>query len=208
MTEPVFVDEYEEILYYMEGTYASRRMLREPFVKKLNEIVRIGNVRNRGDQEYGVLGGLVNCFEHACFNLTNEQIISLGLNEFKYSFVNPFGGFDDSSALTAKEEMVEFLQQTGLEVEDEKTPKILKENQYRVALYFSEGFTKSNRGKDFHLLVQEADGSWSGKRGSDSDIVDHFDKLEESLPHDISNRYILDSVMVITNPYAPAERQK
>ena len=208
MREMVFADEADEILFYIGNTPASRQMLREPIIKRIGEIVRLGYVRERGDEGYGDLGGSVNCFVHACFNLTNEQIVSLGLDEFKYMFVSPFGGFEDSSVLAAKEEMMDFVRQTGLEIEDELVPKVLKENQYRVALYFSRGFIENMGGKDFHFLVQEKDGSWSGKCGSMTHHVDHFDKLEESLPHGPGNRYMLDSVMIVTNPYAPEEKQK
>lgn len=204
----VFADECEEVLFFMENTPESRRQLRQPIIKVLNNIFQLGYVRARGEEEYGRYGGSVNCFEHACFNLTNDLIDGLGLNDLKYCFASPFGGFDTTSVQSAKEEILDFVRQTGLEMKEEKFPKALKANQYRVALYFSEGFAKAFRTKDFHLLVQEFDGSWSGKRGSQSDIVDHYSKLEESLPFDHSNRYVLDSVYVVTNPYASAEKQK
>ncbi len=210
MSETIFMDECEEILFFMENTPESRRMLREPIAKKLHDILRLRNIANGEMQAHErFLGRGGNCLEYACFPFTREEMESLGLDDFKYSFVSPFGAFDVSSIKSAKAEMVEFLQQSGYEVEFEKKSKILKSNQHRVALYFTEGFTKANRGKDFHLLMQKKDGTWSGKTGADSQTIEHFDNLEESLPHDVSNRYILDSIMVLTNPYALAEeRQK
>ena len=208
MSEAVFMDEIEEAIFYLENTEASRRMLRKSFAKQLNCILKLGHIPNRSEQKYGNLAGLVNCFEYACFNLTNEEIETLGLDEFKYSYASPFGAFDLSSIESAKADMVDLLQQSGYVVEFEKEPKILKSNQHRVALYFTEGFTKENRDKDFHLLLQGLDGTWSGKESANSDRVEYFDKLEESLPHDVGNRYILDSVMVLTNPYAPAEERQ
>lgn len=206
-TTMVFSDECEEIIYYFENTCESRRLLRAPILKKLKEFVGQGHMPCRGDEDYKDFGCHINCFGHI-FGLSNAQLGTLGLDAFKYSLLNPFGGCDERSTDKAKQEMMDFIEQAGLLVEEEKIAKVLKSNQYRVALYFSEGFINGNGRKDYHWLRQRRDGAWEGKRGADSDIVDKFDSLPKSLPFDCSNKYILDSVSVVTNPHASAGRGK
>ena len=200
-------DYYDDILFCLQNTYQSRLRLRAPIVKKMNDIVRLGDSFDLDNQDCEELSDKGNCLLRACYpRLTKKQVEALGLDDLRYTFMNPFGEFDDSSIESAKREMFEFISQTGLIIQKDK--KILKANERRVALYFTEAYSKGFGRKDFHFLFQERNGSWSGKRGCDSNIVDTFPKLETELPFEAANKYKLDSVIVIKNPYAPAERQK
>ncbi len=199
--------DYDDILYFFEKTYESRQKLREPIAKQLNCILRIGGgIFWRGDEDYAEVGGSVNCLFHACYNFPNKVIKTLGLDDFKYTFINPFGEFDDSSIEKTKQEMFDFLRKTGLTIR--KNTEILKANERRVALYFSEGYKRNCGSRAFHFALQEKDGLWSAKRGFGSSTVDIYDNLKVELPYQATNKYKLDSVFVIKNPYAPAERQK
>ena len=198
-------DDEEKILFNME--LDGRNYMRKPIIKKLQEIIKLGHVPCRGDEYYGKFGGYVNCFEHACFNLTNKQIESLCLDDWRLSFRSPFGEFDENSIEKSREEMFHFVTQTGLKVEKGLPTKILKSNQYQVALYFSK-IVNRDIIDDFHFLLQEKDGTWSGKCGDMSTNVEHFDSLETVLPHTTISKYVLDNVFTITNPYASEKQSK
>lgn len=163
---------------------------------------------DRGDEEYDMFAKYVNCFEHACFNLSNRELEELGIDCFEYTYRSPFGEFSQNSIHEAKEEMLEFLTQTGLLVEKFDGKKILKSNQHKVALYFSEAFEREQGERDYHFLLQRKDGKWSGKCGDMSSRVESYETLEETLPYAFNNKYKLDTVLVLTNPYASEERQK
>lgn len=182
-----------------------RNYMRKPIIKKLQEIIKFGHVPCRGDEYYGKFGAYVNCFEHACFNLTNQQIESLCLDDWRLGFRSPFGEFEENSIEKSREEMLNFITQTGLKVEKAFPTKILKNNQYQVALYFSK-ITNSDNIDDFHFLLHEKDGTWSGKSGDMSTRVEHFDALETILPRSMYSKYKLDNVFTITNPFA-SEKQ-
>lgn len=185
-------------------------MDREPVIKGLNEVFRMGYLANRGKEKYGSFSFYANCLEHACCNLTNEQLealdkrlIDLGMSEYDYFFTNPYGGFSENSIVQAKDEIFDFLRRTGLKVDVETVKQELKSNQYRVAMYFSEAYTTGKGTKDVHFILQERDGSWSSKEGGGE--VEFMPTLENILPFRNSNRYVLHNKLIITNPYAKIE---
>ncbi len=184
-------------------------MNREPVIKAVNEILRKGYFP-REKEKYGAFCFYANCLAHACFNFKNSQLETLdkrlpelGMDEFDYIFKNPFGEFSENSLTEAKSEIFDFLHRTGLQVEVETTQKELKQNQYRVAMYFSEAYTTRNGEKDMHFVLQERDGSWSSKEGSGE--VEFLPNLENTLPFRNNNRYRLHNILTITNPYGKNE---
>ncbi len=166
-------------------------------IKKLTEIYKLGHLPCRGNEPYCETFRLANCFEHACINLTNEQIKQFEISESESA---EFGNF---YALTQKGTSMQFkktLEQAGLQVEECDPDKVLKDSQWKVALYF-EYFYMIN--KDFHFLIQEKDGRWSGKNGYTSNC-----QIFNTLPKRIEfgNRlYNFYSTFCITNPFASKE---
>ena len=171
-------------------------------IKKANEILRRGHVPCRGDEEYKKKNSwLFACFPHACYNFTNEQLDEFDIGSEEFLLYNPFGFFNTSSIETTKSEMLGFLKKTGLQVERYHEGKILKANQWKVAMYFSESYKRDFGQRGWHFLLQEKDGSWSGKNGG-SVLVEKFEKPERFIPWDLNNRYEFNDLLVLTNPYA------
>lgn len=158
--------------FYFDFSRSGRNYIRQPIIKKLQEVLKKGKMPDRGDEEYDMFAKYVNCFEHACFNLSNRELEELGIDCFEYTYRSPFGEFSQNSIHEAKEEMLEFLTQTGLLVEKFDGKKILKSNQHKVALYFSEAFEREQGERDYHFLLQRKDGKWSGKCGDMSSRVE------------------------------------
>ena len=186
-------------------------MDREPYIKGLNEIFRMGYMPIRDKQLYGGYSFYTNCAGHAFAQLTNElldkldkRVQELGLNDFDYFFGNPYGGFSKVSVEDAVNGVLHFWRKTGLEIEVEPVRTELKFNQYRVAVYYSQAYITGQGEKDLHFTFQERDGSWSSKEGGGE--VEFLPNLEESLPFRSNNRYILHKILKVTNPYAKEEK--
>ena len=103
--------------------------------------------------------------------------------------------------------MIGFLRKTGLQVERYQEGKILKSNQWKVAMYFSEAYKRGFGERGWHFLLQERDGSWSGKDGG-STIVEKFEKPEQFIPWALNNKYELDDILVLTNQYVRGGEKK
>ncbi len=189
----------EKILF--DFSLEGRIFMRKPIVKKLSDIVKLGYVASRGDEPYQKYSVLVNCFEHASFNLTNAQIKTLGLDDLRFMLRSPFGEFDMSCIEKSREELLNFITQTGLLVEKAEPSKTLKNNQYNIAMYFAKNEITSDL-IDFHFLLQEKDGTWSGKCGDISETVEKFSSPAPILPFTPVCKYKLDNLFTITNPYA------
>ena len=186
---------------------------RVPVIKKIGKIFELGYVPSRGDETYSfktknsiLTGNILNCFAHACFNLTNEQIDELNLYEDE---IFDLQGYNRSNLSQMKKEDVAqhfagLIKDAGLIVEPCLEETVLNGNQWKIALYFDEiefGGSKSLR--DFHFLIQEEDGSWSGKAGY-TPRVKKFDKLTEKLDY----YYSFYECYAITNPFAEEGKAK
>ena len=173
-------------------------MNRDIIVSKLKDIFREGYTPNRGKEKYllDCINGtpmvkMANCFVHACFNLKNSHywdycITAQEAKQMKY-FYNQ--GDDDE---TVQRKLMAFVKKTGLLIKPCSQETVLKENQWKIGLYF----TNLSFVNDYHFLLQEKDGCWSGKRGL-TKTVDFF----EELPQQVYD-YELKDLFVITNPYA------
>lgn len=177
-------------------------MNRERTAKKLKEIFKMGYLPSRRSESYYVklpngycTARLGNCLEHACFNLKNEQF-------YKYNFdfedMHAFQEFMDPNK-NLKEithDIFNFVESCGLEVRQAKS--ILKQkNEWKVALYFR---TCSMFGDDYHFLLQEKSGVWTGKMGNGENLQRYF-TLRKSI-----RDYDLYGVYTIKNPNAKPDK--
>ena len=178
-----------------------------PTILKLQQIFKLGYVPSRGGQSYRIAeNGIIknyasipNCFAHACFNLTNEQLARFNEADFR-----AFRGFVQSvfhmNNYIAKD-LFDFVKECGLKVQrsNGKLPKY--SNEWKVALYFGTERFK----KDYHFLLLEKDGTWSSKIGCESEIK-YFDFPPKELMCNYEYPYQLYGIFKITNPFA--DRQK
>ena len=168
-------------------------------IKKLSEIYKLGHLPCRGDQLYDKTFRLANCFEHACLNLTDQEIEQYCITENDSC---EFGNFYSITQKGTSLEIERTLKKTGLQIEKCTPDKVINFNQWKVALYFEYFYTLN---RDFHFLIQEKDGSWSGKIGYTSKCH-HFKNLPESVCCD-KRYYNLYETFCITNPYATKEKE-
>lgn len=175
---------------------------RDCSILKLRNVVKLGHLPSRMvDEPYWarttktdvMFAGMANCVEHACFNFSNQQLDSIGIGTDEAE--NVYGGFiepdRECSGQEMEEKLMALVRDAGLFIEKESETSVLEPNQWRIALYFEEFYP------DIHVLIQEKDGSWSGKCGYNVE-VETFD----SLPHLWNDYYRLCGTYVITNPYA------
>ena len=162
-------------------------------LKTLKEIVRKGHIPCRYKQEYSPYHAiLVNCFEHACFNLNEKEIPKIDDID---SDCKPLSFLTASSALKTCENYFDFLNDAGLDVSDELQP-VIKKNQWIVSLYFAEDMS------DFHFLLKEKDGIWTAKRGFTT-TIDLFEEDGDMIS--LENHrcaYFKETSYVLTNKFA------
>ncbi len=163
-------------------------------IKKLSEIYKMGHLPSRDGADYITTYNLANCFAHACINLSDEQY-----KQFEISEMNSreFGNFYGHSEESTSKQIIQTLSDAGLIVERCPIDKILKNNQWKVSLYFEFFHTIS---RDFHFLLQEKDGTWSGKVGytRKCQIFNYVPKNIEAG----KNFYVYFDTYCLTNPYA------
>ncbi len=165
-------------------------MNKEQTIVAIKDMFKKGYVPSRYDEPYAASGGMVNCFEHACLNLKNNQIEKLNLD---WEGVYAFDFF--AASYNVAEKTALRLNIMGLIMEPDKVSHIkLSKNQWRIALFYQ---------NSFHFLLQEKDGTWSAKKNWTT-IVEHFESLPEKLSL-CGDTYNLHSVHIITNPYAESE---
>lgn len=182
----------------------------KPVVKKLREIFELGYVPSRRGESYyyktqsgDLTKDLVNCFGHACFNLTNEMFDKFDITiEDKYDMQAITGRIDSLSKKQVSLKLLDFVRDIGLMVERCPKEAKLKANQWKIALYFDQiTFGKETFLRDFHFMKQENDNSWTSKISFTSRVA-----VEEDLPKQFTNYYRLYDVYKITNPHAKIER--
>ncbi len=166
-------------------------------ILKLKEIFKLGYRPERRLETYrcktpsGFLTGqITNCLEHACFNLTNKQIID---NNFSIYDKSAFQSFIDvnKSLSEITQDIFNFVEDAGLKVSDNK--KIInKQKEWRVALYYRTDYEV----EDYHFLLQEKSGIWTSKMGSSLNIQKYL-----TLPKVVYRNYDLYGVYTIKNPY-------
>ena len=165
-------------------------MNKEQTIAEIQNIFKKGYVPSRYDEPYNKSGGMVNCFEHACLNLKNNQIEKLNLD---WESVYVFDLF--TARYNVAEKTALRLNKMGLLMQPDKAMNLkLLKNQWRIAIFYE---------NSFHFLLQEKDGTWSAKKNWTT-TVDHFESLPEKLSL-CGDTYNLHSVHIITNPYAENE---
>lgn len=175
-------------------------------IVKLKKIFKEGYLPSRdSSEEYAFiayqdkdLAEITNCFEHACFNLTNEQLENFDKSDLENFFSLPKLKNDNLSREQIFEIVIKAIKSTSLNVG--KAKETLKKNEWNVAMYFSDDDI------DVHFLLQEKDGSWSGKMGK-SDRVEHYSILPLKTEGVLST-YTLYKVFSIQNPFVKLSSQE
>ena len=163
----------------------------KPIVKKLNMIYKRGYIPKRESMKYSYYHACaVNCFGHACFNLSNNDLKKL--EPYLLELHDYFRDFS-STKHSFIEEAKNRITNVGLKVEKSSLSETIQKNQWKIAYYVkNDEFT----GRDLHFMIQGKDGSWLSKIGSNSEI-----EIFKNLPNEFRDKYYLSGIYKITNPY-------
>ena len=180
-------------------------------ILKLKKVFMLGYCPERKGESYSFVNPYtdinyyqqINCFAHACFNLTNQQITS---NCFEKNDIDSFKNLIDDyweEDKSIERKLTTFVRKTGLKIEECSDEEDLEENQWRVALYFFTGYFF----RDFHFLLNEKDGSWSSKYGTE-DVLEFFEnRPDEFVVEKYGDHYQYYGTYKITNPYAGKNKE-
>ena len=135
-------------------------------LRKLNQVFKDGYRPARGNESYRVMLNngvqaytMVNCLGHI-FNLRNQQF-----NDYQFTPYRMYGAFDGithNSNKKATQRLFDFIQATGLKIEECDPNKAITDfKSWKVALYFED----SKASKDFHFMLEETPQHWSSKIG-------------------------------------------
>lgn len=190
-------------------TEQEKLKIKNKTINILQEIVKSGYVPKRCQQSYDYVTKLglpayclANCFSHACFNLTNDMFDKYSFDEDMKKSINHFYEFPFDSNECIEGRMINLIKEVGLKITLTKPSAILKENEWKVALYFS----KEGLFKDFHLLLREKDNTWTSKEGA----TNKFYTIND-LPKKYKSywfKYKLYNVYKIENPYAQISQER
>ncbi len=170
-------------------------------IKQINKALKCGTtLRQYESYDTAQHFNHVNCFFHACYNFPNKDLDKLVKSIGYEDIYNDLPvGFDIKSIKPTKKHMLKFIKKSGLKVKKYKPKAILKSNQHVVALYFA--FSNNPKSEhDFHFLIQEKNGAWTGKKGY-STILQKYKELPKEIPLTFNNPYKLEDIFIITNPY-------
>lgn len=181
-------------------------MNRTATIKKLEQIFKKGYIPSRQREPYYFLspsgfdfGVFGNCFEHACFNLTNAHFVEYNFTIDDYFNFTRFYEQTLNPELDCINKMANFITNTGLKFEKALDKMTLKPNQWKVALYFSKSLS------DFHFLLKENDNLWSSKLAYEP-FVERYKKLPKSLYYTSKEKhsysYKLYDTFILTNKNA------
>lgn len=159
---------------------------------KLRSIYSNGFVPRRGLNPYFLAGELANPFEHACFNLSDLQLI---INDFDIDDADVFSQFyqGEEGKISARDRMMDFIKEVGLKVRQSALDKPVLKNQWKVALYFNDSLDINK--KNFQMLRLEVEGVWTGKPDWGEKIVAY-----KNAPEVMNDEYRLFDVFDIKNP--------
>lgn len=172
-------------------------------VAKIRPLIKNGFLPDREPcQQYTPhKASLCNCFVNA-LGFSNQELTNIGFNINDFYVFGGIAGdllYNETVSTTqCKNKMFEFLQNLGLEVCSDK--KILKSNEWRVALYFSRDW---NLTREFHWLRERNDHIWEGKIGFCNEFHEfsYAPKkitLQDESSHKIN--YRLENTYVLSNP--------
>ena len=171
----------------------------QAMIKKLNMIYKKGYLPARERKRYSELHAkAVNCFGHACFNLSNNDLKKLEpyLDELKDFFRN----FDGCGLRNYLNEAETRIKKVGLKIESSSIDEHMQKNQWKIAYYI---MNNASLGNDIHFMIQGKNGKWTSKAGSLPNIQ-VFDKL----PKIYNDDYSLVGIYKITNPYAKLKEEE
>ncbi len=167
-------------------------------IKKINTMLKRGKMAGRGREKYTIFNTFsVNCFGHAVFNFSNQEIRNLRrkhedeLRTFLCGLWEPDDNKESFKDIT--EQLEQKIRDTGLILEECQEGDKVKEGQWKVAYYY---YDDGGIDKDFHFMRQEKDGRWSSKLGTFMEI-EYYDRL----PLMFNYGYCLAKVYKVTNPY-------
>lgn len=195
-------------------------MIKRLTILKLNTLVSLGHLPARGNERYDIVhpkynekngylvncyGDLINCFAHACFNLSNNQIRELDINTVDMVNFSQFVPHRNASDLEIEKNLTSFVNSTGLRMRSCNPQGIMKSNEWKVSLYLC----KQPDIRDFHFFLQEKDGSWSSKYGYNADQLSTLDTLPERYVAPIfHDEYYYYKTYAIENPYVKDVKEK
>ena len=169
---------------------------RQAIIKKINVIYKKGYLPSREIEKYSELHTcLVNCFGHACFNLSNEKLKELESN--KNDLRDFFRNFNTRGTRNIFSEIQNRIKQVGLKMERSSLNEKIQKNQWKVAYYIQNDIFAGN---DLHFMIQTEDGRWTSKIGTSPEI-----EVFKKLPEVYHDKYHLSGVYKITNPYVKLE---
>ncbi len=170
----------------------------QALIKKLNMIYKKGYLPAREKSRYSELhANAVNCFGHACFNLSNNDLKKLEpyLDELKLFFRN----FGSRGIRNYFNEAAERINKVGLKIERSSLSEQIQKNQWKIAYYLMHD---EFIGNDVHFMIQGKNGKWTSKLGS-TKTIQVFDKLPETY----NDNYSLMGIYKITNPYVKLKEE-
>ena len=174
----------------------------EALIKKMNKIYKNGYVPSRENVNYFLHTFTVNCFGHACFNLTDKDLKEL--EPYDAELKDFFKRFDACSIRDYIKSASNKLDQVGLKMQKSSLSDSVKKNQWKVACYsMSEEMFSGGFRTDIHFIIQGKDGKWYSKMGQNA-YIDCFDKLPET----IGKSYSLEGIFKITNPYVRLDNEE
>lgn len=188
-------------------------------ILKLNKIFKKGYLPSRKDALYKAyhktdnneLKWYANCFIHACFNLSNEQLQNFNLKEMEDLFDHiDYKKVSNSDKI--KESLFSVIKKAGLKVEKTSKNHKCNNNQWIVAYYLAiKDYNLGIKNKlydDYHFILKEKDGKWSEKVGVTSTVNVYNEPPQKLQRPNSQNIYFLQGYYLITNPYAKKARQK
>jgi len=163
----------------------------EDAILKIQNVFKMGYLPSRGKAPYYFSPVPINCFGHACFNLTDEimKVANVSNDLFAYRIPSMY-----STEQQISNDLIERVAMAGLDISSCALKEKLNFNEWRVALYFA--YTQDGI-DDYHFLLQEANGKWSCKFGWDTAKISYFRKL----PEIIEPNYKLYGIYKIANPH-------
>ena len=172
---------------------------RQAIIKKLNMIYKKGYMPAREKEKYSELHAeAVNCFGHACFNLSNSNLDEF--NCYIKDLKDFFRNFEVIGIQNYFKEAKNRIKQVGLNIEQSSLKEPIKKNQWKIAYYVMYDIFK---GSDIHFMIQGKDGKWISKAGKSQEI-EVFDKL----PNVFHKDYELCGVYKVTNPYVKLDNEE
>ena len=168
-------------------------------IKKINMIYKKGYMPAREKEKYSELHAKsVNCFGHACFNLSNDDLKQMDkyMPELKYFFRN----FNSCGIRNYFSEAQNRIENVGLKIERSSLSEHVQKNQWKIAYYLMHD---EFLGNDVHFMLQDRNGKWYSKTGSNAEI-----EVFNTLPKVFNKNYSLMGVYKITNPYIKLENEE